>query len=138
MVAASPVGEDVTLKVIRDGEERSLPVQIGRLGTEEGAPRKMAQPTKGKWGMGLQDISPQIARHFGLESDKGVVVTRVQPGSPAQRAGIKAGDIILEVDREAVDSVQEAKELISETDNDSLLLLVKRGKGSVFVPLTAA
>jgi serine protease Do len=64
-------------------------------------------------------------------------VAGVEPASPAAEAGIREGDIILEVNRQPVTSVQEVKDVLSQTEaQDALLLLVKRGESSLFVAMS--
>ena len=71
-----------------------------------------------------------------IVTDEGVVVVGVQPGSPADDAGIRQGDIIVEVNRQAVKSVDDVKENIGKTNDDErLLLLVQRQNGKFYVPL---
>jgi serine protease Do len=134
MVAATPVDEEVTVKVLRDGEERQLSVKVGRLPSEQANLDKAAQPAKGKWGLQLHDLSPQIAQQFGIQADQGVVVVGVEAGSPADEAGIRQGDLIVEVNRQTVNSVDEVKENINQS-KDRLLLLVQRQNGKLYVPL---
>lgn len=135
MVAATPVDEEVTVKVLRDGKERQLSVKVGRLPSEQADLDKAAQPAKGKWGLQLHDLSPQIAQQFGIQADQGVVVVGVEAGSPADEAGIRQGDLIVEVNRQAVNSVDEVKKNITQS-KDRLLLLVQRQNGKLYVPLT--
>jgi serine protease Do len=136
MVAATPVDEEVTVAVLRDGRERQLRMKVGKLPSEEAKLEKASQPAKGKWGLQLHDLSPQIAHQFSLQADQGVVVVGVEPGSPAGEAGIQKGDIIVEVDRHPVNSVNEVKEKIDRSkDKDHLLLLVQRENGKFYVPL---
>jgi serine protease Do len=59
----------------------------------------------------------------------------VQPGSPADQAGIQQGDIIIEVNRQTVESVKEVKEEVAKAGTDSLVLLVKGEQGSRYVVL---
>ena len=137
MVAATPVDEEVTVTVLRDGKERQLSVTVGRLPSEQASLDKAAQPAKGKWGLQLHDLSPQIAQQFGLQADQGVVVVGVEAGSSADEAGIRQGDLIVEVNRQTVNSVDEVKEKIHQSqDKDRLLLLVQRQNGKLYVPLT--
>jgi len=136
MVAATPVGEEATVTVLRDGKEHQLPIKVGKLPSEEAKLEKSVQPAKGKWGLQLHDLSPQIAQQFRLEADQGVVVVGVEPGSPADEAGIQQGDVIVEVERHPVSSVNDVKEKIGEAkDKDHLLLLVQRENGKFYVPL---
>jgi len=136
MVAATPVDEAVTVTVLRDGKERQLSVKVGKLPSDGAALDKKAQPAKGKWGLQLHDLSPQIEQQFRLKADQGVAVVGVEPGSPAHDAGIRQGDVIIEVNRHPVNSVDEAKESINKSgDKDHLLLLVQRQNGKFYVPL---
>jgi serine protease Do len=136
MVAATPVDEKVTVTVLRDGKQRKLSVTVGKLPSDSARLEKTAQPTKGRWGLQLHDLSPQIADQFRLQADQGVVVVGVEPGSPAHEAGIRQGDVIVEVNRQPVNSVKEVKENIDKTkDEDHLLLLVQRQNGKMYVPL---
>jgi serine protease Do len=117
MVAATPVDEKVTVTVLRDGKEHKLSMKVGKLPSEEAKLGKSVQPAKGKWG-------------------QGVVIVGVEPGSPANEAGIRQGDVIVEVDRHSVNSVNDIKEKIDESkDKDNLLLLVQRENGKFYVPL---
>ncbi|CAB5088854.1 Trypsin-like serine proteases, typically periplasmic, contain C-terminal PDZ domain [Olavius algarvensis associated proteobacterium Delta 3] len=136
MVAATPVGEKVTLTVVRNGKEKRLTVKTGRLPSEENELEASAAPAKAKWGLQLQELTPQLAQQLRLKADKGLVVVGVSPDSPAADAGLRQGDVILEVNRKPVDSVDGAKKQIRASDDeDSMLLLVQRGEGKFFVPL---
>jgi serine protease Do len=136
MVAATPVDEEVKVTVLRDGKERQLHIEVGKLPSGEAKLEKSFQPAKGKWGLQLHDLDPQIAHQLRIKADEGVVVVAVEPGSPAAEAGIQQGDVIVEVDRRAVSSVDEVKENIDKSeDKDHLLLLVQRENGKFYVPL---
>ena len=136
MVAVTPVGEKVSVIVLRNGKEKRLTVKTGRLPSDETELEASASPTKGKWGLQLQELTPQLARQLRLKSDKGLVVTGVLPDSPAADAGLRQGDVILEVNRKPVSSVGDAKKQIRNSDDESsLLLLVQRDGGKFFVPL---
>ena len=77
-------------------------------------------------GVTVQEMTPDIADHLNVDQDtKGVVVTSVVPGSPAQRGGLTPGSIIIEVNRERVGSVAEFREALSKPqESKSVLLLV--------------
>jgi serine protease Do len=136
VVAKTPVGEEVTVTLRRDGKTQKVPVTVGKLPSEKRVSQESSQTAPSQWGLQLQDVTPQMARQHGLAGESGVVVVGVQPGSPAERTGLQPGDIIREVNRQAVHSVQEMRDAIAKADHqDALLLLVKRGQGSVFVAM---
>ncbi|NLJ27885.1 MAG: DegQ family serine endoprotease [Deltaproteobacteria bacterium] len=137
MVAGTPVGDEATVVVLRDGKEKEFKLKIAKLPSDETDVNDSEKTDRGKWGMMLRDVTPQVARQYGLKDGDGVLVVGVEPGSPAERASLQQGDIILEVNREPVKSADEAKEKITRaSDKKSLLLLVKRGNASIFVALT--
>jgi serine protease Do len=136
MVAATMIGREVPITLIRNGKEIKIAAVIAKL--ESGGARlaESGMPAQGKWGLQLQDLNAETARQLGLKADHGVVVAGVQPASPAYRAFIKPGDLILEVNRQAVKSVNDLKEKIASAEgSDALLLLVKNAQGSRYVVL---
>jgi serine protease Do len=136
MVAATPVDKEVTVTVLRDGKERQLSVKVGKLPSEKDKLDEVDQPAKGRWGLQLHNINPQIAHQFLLKADQGVVVVGVEPGSPAHEAGIRQGDVIVEVNRQTVKSVNDIMENLEKSkDKEHLLLLVQRQNGKFYVPL---
>ena len=136
MVANTPVGQEVNVAVLRDGAKKQLAVKVEKLGSGGSKIEESGQPSQGKWGLGLQDLKPGIAGQPASKADRGVLVASVQPGSPADLAGIHQGDIILGINRQPVTSVKETKEAMAGAkDNDSVLLLVKRGEGTFFAAL---
>ncbi len=68
--------------------------------------------SRGQLGVSIQDLTPQLAQAFGLDRDRGVVVTQVMPGSPAERAGLQTGDVIREVNGRSVQSSSELRNAI--------------------------
>jgi serine protease Do len=136
MVAVTPVDKEVTVTVLRDGKERRLSVKVGKLPSEKAKLERAEQPAKGTWGLQIHDLSPQIAHQFRLQADQGVVVVGVEPGSPSYDAGIRQGDVIVEVNRQTVRSVKDVKENIDQSkDRGHLLLLVQRQNGKFYVSL---
>ena len=77
-----------------------------------------------------------MAKRFGYEGDKGVVVTEVEPGSSAAEEGVEAGMLIMQVERQPVTNVEEFQAAIKKAKSKkSVLLLVKQGKYSRFVAI---
>ena len=133
IVARTPVDKKVRMKVLRDKKEVFLTVSVGELKEEEVA---AAVPEKGELGMTVQRLTPQIAESLGLEKADGVVVTAVEPGSAADEAGIRRGDVILEVDRKPIRNLDEYKKSISGMrKGKGVLFLVRRGDNTLFLAL---
>lgn len=127
-----------TLKVVRDGKEQVLRVKLGEL-PEDDKVAEAEQPEKkveGKLGLVVSEVTPQLMRRLRISKKEGIVVTNVISGSSASEAGFKVGDIILEVERENVDSLSDYnKALSSAGDKKNLLFLVKRQNRTVYLAL---
>jgi serine protease Do len=133
VVARTPVDRRVRMKVLRDKKELQLPVTVGELKDEEVV---ASAPEKGELGMTVQKLTPQIAESLGLEKADGVVVSAVEPGSAADEAGIRRGDVIVEIDRKPIRSVDEYKKAVTGTrKGKGILLLVRRGESTLFLAL---
>jgi serine protease Do len=133
-VAATRPKTDVSIDVIRDGKEKSIQVEIGTM--PQNQETLSPENTEG-WGMAVQDMTPDLARKLNMNSDEeGVVISGVKPGSPAAEAGLRAGDLIKEVNRKRIKDLDDYNEAIQKTaKGDGVLLLVKRGDGTLFVVL---
>lgn len=133
IVARTSVGKAVPMRVLREKRQVILNVTVGELKEEEA----VASTTKTEeLGMAVQEITPQIAESLGLEKAEGVVVTDVQGDSSAAEAGIRRGDVILEVDRKPVRNVADFRGAIRGIEKGkSMLLLVRRGEGTIFLAL---
>jgi serine protease Do len=111
---------------------------VGRLEEPEAEVVAKAGPAGASaFGLRVQDVTPELAEQLGLEEPTGVVVTAVASGSPAEEAGLRRGDVILEVDRYEVKNSAELQERLEEAD-EGTLLLVKRGDATLFMPLKRA
>jgi serine protease Do len=138
-VAATKPGSRATIEVIRNGKHETLTATIGTL-TEETAEAGEAPSGGGDQlaalGLRVKTLTPQLARQFGLENEKGVLIAGVEGGSIASMAGLQAGDVIAEVDRHRVTDVGELEAALTKAkDKDRVLFLIKRKGGSLFVVL---
>jgi len=135
IVAETPVGKEVDVKAIRDGKEIHLKLKVAEL-TEQRMASQMPVPSLG---MRVDDIRPQWQREFGLKDKSGVVVIDVTPDSPADDAGIEAGDVIKEVDRRAVRNLKEYHDIMSRIAKDKqVLFLIKRGSQTLYVSIAVS
>ena len=113
------VDTKIIVKVLRDGVESALDVLIERqpedlAGKTYLAIRKMDEPTKFSLGLVVNDLNQDVAKSLGFEGEKGVLVVDVEADSPAERAGIKPGDLITKVGTKEVQSVIEFMSLMGE------------------------
>jgi serine protease Do len=133
IVARTPVDRRVRMKVLRDKKEVMLSVTVGELKEEEVV---ASAPEKGELGMTVQRLTPQIAESLGLDKADGVVVTAVEPGGTADEAGIRRGDVIMEVDRKPIRNLDEYKKAVAGIrKGKGILFLVRRGESTLFLAL---
>ena len=125
--------------MLRGGKEKTVTVKLGEL-PEQQAKAERGEESEESWGMTVASLSAEIARRFQLENDqKGVVVTEVEPGSPAELAGIQPGDVVEEVNRQPVESVEAFNKAMADAkDKETLLLLARRGTFTSFFALRKA
>jgi membrane-associated protease RseP (regulator of RpoE activity) len=71
---------------------------------------------RGYLGVGLTELTPELRGHFGAPEDAGAMVSRVEPGSPAEKAGIKVGDIITAIDGQDVKSTWDVMSKVRRLD----------------------
>jgi serine protease Do len=121
ITAVKPEGK-IELKIIREGRTRNVSLKLGQRPNAETqeTPSESVIPSKGI-GLELQNLSPEIAQQMGLPRNAfGVLVVSVTYGSPAQKAGLIFGDIIVEINQK---SVRSAEKLIRQLKNGKVFLL---------------
>jgi len=129
LVAETTIGKTVPVEILRDGKTTTLEVTIARL-TEDEA-RDETSPPKAKWGLALREPTPAERQSRNLDASQGVLVEGVAPESPAAEAGVHAGDVILEVNRKPVRSVEALQKAVAATPaGKPLLLLLRPADGS--------
>ncbi|HET6459858.1 MAG TPA: DegQ family serine endoprotease [Syntrophales bacterium] len=134
IVAALTVGEKITVKVLRDGKEKTLTAVIGERKDEKEIVHK--GNTREYYGMAVQEITPDMAEHLGLKEKSGVIISQVRDGSPADDAGLKIQDIILQINKVRISSIKDLQnEIKKESQEGTILLLIKRGEMRFFVTL---
>lgn len=133
IVARTPVGEGAKVTVIRDGRERTFAVTIGEPPSRPSTTDRKDRREE-RWGLTVTNVSPEIASRFRFEQgQEGVVVIAVERDSSAARAGIQVGDVIEEVSRQAIRSLEDFdKPMAAAKDSDRILLLIRRGDFSSY------
>ena len=121
-------GAKITLGVIRDGKPSTLNLTVGQYhgNTEVASNSSEEGQPSGKIGLEVANLTPEARKQYDVpEQVHGVVVQNVRSGSPADDAGIQAGDVILEIDRKPAESASQfASEVHQDKDGKDLLMLV--------------
>ncbi len=132
-VSATPVGEEVDVEVIRNGEHETVKVTIGELEEPQLAARQpMHRSGAAAFGLGVQPLTPALRERLGVDVEEGVVISEIDPTGPSAEAGLQPGDVVLEVDREPVRSVEEFSARLNDAGARALLL-IQRHEASMFV-----
>jgi serine protease Do len=132
-VSGQNIGTKVTLHYVREGKPAQTQVALAELPDEDQRQTTEAQG-QGKIGLALQTLTPDVASSLGLErGTKGAVVTDVVSGSPAEHAGLKPGDVVVEVDRRPVGSSEETVAALRAPQKNGHLLRVRGANGTRFV-----
>jgi serine protease Do len=137
-IASAGANRKVSLDLLRDGKPLVLTASLGESASTDTGPRSStggARPSDSTLeGLGVAELGADTRRAFEIDDSVkgGVVVTRVLPGTPVQRAGLRPGDVILEVNRRPVASIKELGAELGKTKG-SVLMLIHRGQSTVFV-----
>ncbi|TKB93730.1 MAG: DegQ family serine endoprotease [Nitrospira sp.] len=141
-VAQTPVGKKVVVKLIRDKKPKTIdltiveqPKSMSQNGDEDGG--DAATPTGILSSLDVRDLTEELAGRYGLKSsERGAVIIRVKPGSTAEELGVREGDIVLEVNRQAITSVKTFERIAGKLPKDqAVLLLLKRQGRTIYLTL---
>ena len=144
MVAQSKTGTEITMKILRAGKEFIVKVGILELPREvaEIAPDRLPNDPEARvlTGLTVMDLSKEIVKQLGFSKDeKGVIVVRVEPGSPADEAEVKKGDIIKEMNKKVLSNLEDFNKTATNIKkNESVLLFVNRSGKNFYVILKAS
>lgn len=135
MVGRTPVGETATLEVLRQGKRIDVDVKIGRLpGDDEGGQPAAPQGTDtegGKLGMTVRPLPAEVMKSMGI--DHGVLVANVAAG-PALNAGIRPNDVITELNRQEISSVDEFRRVVEQLpENEPVSVRVVRQGRAIYL-----
>ena len=138
LVAATVPGTKLDLGIIRDGDKKTLSVTIGKM-LAQTAPTAPRQPQStsnrlAELGLSVQSVTPDLARQFNLQVDKGALIVNVEPGSPASMANLRPGDVIVECNRAQVNNAGDLQQILDRAKEQAVLLINREGV-SAFVVL---
>ncbi|GAB4325201.1 MAG: DegQ family serine endoprotease [Candidatus Zixiibacteriota bacterium] len=128
-IALAPVGSEVVVGIVRGGREQRITVTVAETTTEytylSNESDEWVSPIEG---VVVEAVDRQTARRSGLrEGSGGVIIKDILPRSPASYSGLRPGDIILEINRKSIASVEDFKQLVGQFENQAMILLVSRG-----------
>lgn len=141
-VAQTPVGKKVAVKILREKKAKTIeltiveqPKSMAQAGEEEAG--ESAAPTGVLSDLDVRELTEELSNRYGLKSsERGVVVVRVKAGSTAEELGVREGDIVVEVNRQAVTSVKTYERIAAKLPKDqAVLLLLKRQGRTIYLTL---
>lgn len=140
-VAGTLPGTEIKLTVLRDGQTLEMTATLDEFETADAntnppnvqSPEAEKQSQNGKLGLSLQPVTPEVAKQLGLSENEGLLVTDVDPAGPAAEAGIARGDVLLEIDRTAVNSTEDVQSALQQTGERPVLLLISRKGQTLFL-----
>lgn len=135
MVGRTPIGEEAELTILRQGKKQTIDVEIGRLPEDEAASGEQSEPAQssgGPLGLRVEPLPDQLASRLDVEG--GVMVTEVGRG-PAFEAGIRRNDVITELNRQPVTSIEQFREVVDNLPEDKAVSvrIVREGRATYLV-----
>jgi len=126
LVGATEIGKKIKVGLIREGKQVEVEIVIAEL-QEEGLRASKKPEVEKDFGLVVQDITPEIAKHLNLKDKRGVIVTDVLPGSPAQDGDIRSGDIIKEIGRKPIRNLADFREAMKRVNiKEGVVMLIRR------------
>ena len=136
LVAMTRPKTKASVTVLRGGKRKVITVAIGTMPEEMAAGGEGTTGVEHKLGLVVQEITPRLKSQLGLTMDKGVVVTGVDRAGLAAQAGLRTGDVVLEVNRRRIRDLDDyRKALDAIKPGQPILFLIKRGKNTIYVAL---
>jgi serine protease Do len=135
MAAVTQPGTKVSMKLIHDGKEKDISLVLTEFPEEE-ATAEEQDKLEEQLGLSVKELTPQIIKRFNLNVDKGVIIADIAEGSAAVDAGLRPGDVILEIDKHHIANLNDYTSAISHRKPGStMLFLVKRGDNTIYAAL---
>ena len=136
-VAMKKPGTKVEIVVLRNGKRKTLTAELEKRPSKEVLEAAGGGASSEKLGVTVQNLTDDLAKRYGYEDLKGVIVAEVEPDSPAARAGIQPGSLIQEVNRQPVENAKQFNEEIQKAaEEGKVMLRVRYENRSIFLILT--
>jgi serine protease Do len=137
-VASSQPGSKAAVTILRNGREETRQLVLAELpGQRVASNASQEGQGRGRYGMTVSPLTPDVASQLGVRAKGGLVVEDVAPASAASEAGLRSGDVIVEVNHKPVSSLSQFQDAVTADSNRPALLLVNRRGSDLFVALSA-
>ncbi len=134
IIAGFNPGHKAKVDILRDGKKQQLTVELGEK-KEEATLASLPKEPETFLGLNVQTLTPELAERFRLKEEKGVLITKVEPDSPAEQ-DLREGDLIKEIDHEPINTVEEFNRIaVKLKDSDNILIRVVREGRAFYVVL---
>ncbi len=144
-IASTQPGTELSVTYIREGKENQTKIKLGEFDEKKAANRQPqeeegdSEDSGAKLGISVQPLTPALARQLGIENVRsGLVITDIDPAGPAAEAGLSAGDVIVQVSRKPVRSVEDIRSALGQSGEGPVLLLINRKGQNLFVTVRPA
>jgi serine protease Do len=140
IVAETPLGKKVRIDLMRDGKALTLEVVVAELKEKTAEVASNDKGDASSFGANVRSLTPELREQLELEeSVRGVVVTGVEPGSSAAAAGVRAKDVIAEINRKPIRDVADFRRTLQNSKaGDALLILLFRGGEPLYLAVQLA
>jgi len=136
LVASNDVGSEAEVKVIRNGKTKTFAVILDELKEGEEESAAVERPEEGTLGLNVRELTPELARQLRIKPQSGVAVIGVDRGSPAEKAGLRVGDVIREINRQPVTDTEGYQEAVNKVDKGEVVLfLISRGNNTLYLTM---
>ncbi len=144
-VAGTLPGNPIKITILRDGNPQELTASLDEFDTETAAGNNQNQPNRepnptgeqsGKLGLSLQPVTPQIAKQLELTEADGLVVMDIDPNGAAAEEGLARGDVILEINRKSVKTLEDVQTALNNSGDKPILLLVNRKNQMTYITIS--
>jgi serine protease Do len=138
LIAEAGVGEIVEIVVLREGKEKTYNVKLAKRKDTNLASGEGKHQQSDELGIRVSSLTPERARQFGMKDTEGVVVVGVKPGSKAEKAGVKVGDLIKEINHHEVDTVHDYEKEINNLKSDEpvYMYIFRMNRGFMVIKMT--
>lgn len=124
-------GANLKLSILREGKPMEINVQIGDFSSSQTTKAKIEENALG---LTVENLSPEVAQKLGFNGEKGVVITKIEPGSMASKVGLRKGSLIVAVNQKKIENVDQFKTALQGSEKGNpVLLLIKDGDATRFV-----